>query len=273
MRIVNLALLFLAAFFLTIGNIGSINGLQKEKRAIIVGATSGMGKEVAKLLATSYTVGLAGRRIELLKSLKKEIKTRSYVKQIDVSKKDAIKKLKELIKEMGGLDLMLISISAANDIKNSSFEETKKYMVVDLYGFWIMAETALEFFKNQKSGHLVGWSSTSAIRGDSKNPTYGAAKAFISKYLEGKRNQMIQNNVSIYFTDIIPGWVEVEAVDVHKIPEAYWIATTKDAAKQIVEAIEAKKKRAYITKRWQVMAVLWAIIPDCIYNMGWFKWR
>jgi short-subunit dehydrogenase len=70
----------------------------------------------------------------------------------------------------------------------------------------------------------------------------------------------------IFITDIIPGWVEIEAIDVHKIPQAYWIATTEEAARQIVDAIMQKKKKAYITARWQLIALLYAICPDWLYN-------
>ncbi|KKQ32864.1 MAG: 3-oxoacyl carrier protein reductase [candidate division TM6 bacterium GW2011_GWF2_37_49] len=239
-----------------------------KNKAIVVGATSGMGRQVAKLLAQDYEVGLVGRRLNLLESLQAEIPTKSYIKQIDVTEQDAaIQKLSELIEEMGGLDLIVISISAANDIKGQEgFEVDKKILAVDLTGFWIMAETALAFFEKQKSGHLVGISSTSGLRGCAACPFYSGAKAFISRYLEGVRNKIIQSKLPIYVTDIIPGWVEIEAEDVHKIPGAYWVATTQKAAQQIYDAIKAKKKKAYITKRWQLIAWLYDITPDFIYN-------
>ena len=253
-------------------------------KAIIVGATSGMGRQVAKMLSKDYDIGLVGRRLNLLESLKAEIPTKSYIKQIDVTQAEAaIQKLSELIEEMGGLDLIVISISAANDnlpngnLANSNlinddletkkkFEKNKKTIDVDLFGFWIMADTALSFFEKQKSGHLVGISSTSGLRGSASCPVYSGAKAFISRYLEGVRNQMIQKNIPIHITDIIPGWVEIEAEDIHKIPGAYWVATTQKAAQQICDAIKAKKKKAYITKRWQLIAWLYGITPDFIYN-------
>ncbi len=245
-------------------------------KAIIVGATSGMGRQVAKILAKDYDVGLVGRRLNLLESLSAEIPTKSYIKQIDVTQTEAaIQKLSELIGEMGGLDLIVISISAANDNIESknSFEADKKTIAVDLIGFWIMADAALSFFEKQKSGHLVGISSTSGLRGDASCPVYSGAKAFISRYLEGVRNKMIQKNIPIYVTDIIPGWVEIEAVDVHKIPGAYWVATTQKAAQQIYDAIKAKKKKAYITKRWQLIALFLDFLPDCVYNANWWPLR
>lgn len=241
------------------------------KNAIVIGASSGMGRQVAKLLAKEgYIVGLVARRMELLTSLAQEIKTKTYTKCIDVAQHgQAIEDLNEFIKEMSGLDLIVISISASNDNINTtnSLENYKRTLNVDLLGFWYMANTALEYFYKQGHGHLVGISSTSGLIGQGENPVYSGAKAFIQRYLEGVRNKLIQSKINtIFITDIIPGWVEVEAEDVHKIPGAYWVATTQEAAKQIVNAIKKKKKKAYITARWEIIALLYKICPDWLYN-------
>ena len=81
------------------------------KKAIIIGATSGIGKELAKVLAKNdYVVGISGRRINLLHELQKEINSKTFIKQIDVTNtNDAIKQMNELINEMNGVDLIIIS--------------------------------------------------------------------------------------------------------------------------------------------------------------------
>lgn len=241
------------------------------KKAIVIGASSGMGRQVAKLLAKEgYEVGLAARRVELLSSLAQEIDSKTYIKQIDVAQHQfAVEALNQLINEMDGLDLIVISISAANDNCDTQdqLENYKRTLNVDLLGFWYIANTALNYFYKQNHGHLIGISSTSGLIGEANNPVYSGAKAFLQRYMEGIRNKLVQSKrTNIFVTDIIPGWVEVEAEDVHKIPQAYWIATTKEAAKQIVNAIKKKKKKAYITARWQIIAILYKICPNWLYN-------
>lgn len=242
---------------------------QTIKRAIVIGATSGMGRQVAKLLATEggYEVGLVGRRVNLLKSLQKEIPTKTYIKQIDVSQHTYAKQqLAELIKEMGGLDLILISVASAYDSKLTKYENDINTIDVTLVGFWEMAEVALEIFEKQKSGHLVGISSMSGVRGDARYPTYCGAKAFISTYLEGIRNYMIQKNIPVYVTDIMPGWVDTEAIKYSEMPGTYWVTPLEKAGRQIFEAIQNKQKVAYISKRQILVKFALNIVPDFIYN-------
>ena len=244
-----------------------------DKKAIIIGATSGMGKAVAiKLAKAGYIVGMAGRRKALLTELKKQIPN-SFIKRIDVTMPEAQEKLKSLIEQMGGMDLMVISVSSNNDLNKSMTEaEIDKYVLdVDLRGFYTMASAGFAYFEKQKAGHMVGISSVDGIRGNAQCPTYSGAKAFIDKYLEGKRNQYLQHKIPITVTDIVPGWVDNEKCKYSKQSGTYWVASTDDAAKQIVEAIQEKKKVAYITKRWAIISCLLQIVPDRIYNaMGGF---
>jgi len=241
-----------------------------EKKAIVVGATSGMGRAVAKLLAQDgYILGLASRRTHLLESLQQEIKGESYIKKIDAScHEKAAQDLQDLIFEMGGLDLIIISISAFTDIENenSAWVKEKKTIDVDLVGFWALSHTIMEYFEKQKHGHLVGISSIAGVRGLGHNPVYCGAKAFISTYLEGIRNKMLHYGIPIHVTDIVPGWVDVENATLSNIPGTYWVATTSKAAEHIFEAIKEKKKVAYITRRWKLIAMLLRENPDNMFE-------
>lgn len=78
------------------------------QRALIVGATSGIGKETAlQLLQKGWILGLAGRREEKLKELQQLAPDRIHIRAIDICQADAPDRLQELIEEMGGMDLYL----------------------------------------------------------------------------------------------------------------------------------------------------------------------
>lgn len=245
--------------------------LVHSRRAIVVGATSGMGHQVAKLLAKDgYKLGLVGRREHLLQTLKEEIGSECHWKKIDVSRtEETIAGLEELIADLGGLDLMFISVSALGDLKKTksrSWDDLAKLIDVDAKGFWICARVALKHFEEQNHGHLVAISSIDSQIGSVYSPEYSGAKAFVARFLDGTRNRMIRNQKPIFVTEIIPGPVDVERCLYSKMSDMYWVATKEVAANQIFDAIKSKAERAYITKRWKIMSLIFSYAPDWVYR-------
>ena len=237
------------------------------KRAIVIGASSGIGREIAKQLSKNgYTVGLVARRKPLLESLQKELSNPAYIACIDVAGPQARDQVQELITEMGGLDLMVISISAHIEADSLTWDKKSLYVDVDIKGFMAMADSAITLFKQQNSGHLVGISSTSGLRGNAQNPEYSAAKAWASYYLEAQRNYMIQNNYNVSVTDVCPGYVATEYYPMGTDPRAYWEISAKEAGKVIMAGIKKKQKMAYVPRKIWIVAGLLKCLPDSLYN-------
>lgn len=234
------------------------------KKAIVIGATSGIGRELAKILSlNNYVVGMAGRRTDLLSMLQREI-TGAYIKRIDViESEEAITLLKELIREMGGMDIIVISSGVGFINPALDWKKEKETIDVNISGFAAIVNAAFEYFSNQDSGHIVGISSIAAIRGSGEAPAYNASKAFVSNYLEGLRQKASKSGVAITVTEIQPGFVNTEMA---KGEGLFWVAPPEKAARQIFNAIIGKKKHAYITKRWRLVALLLKIIPGWVYN-------
>ncbi|MCX6112955.1 MAG: SDR family NAD(P)-dependent oxidoreductase [Proteobacteria bacterium] len=207
------------------------------KKVIIIGASSGIGEALARVFAKNgYIIGLTARRIELLKNIQAELKTKSYVKYMDLLKPDdAIRALEELIREMDGVDIVIINSGTGHEGKILEFEKERIAIDVNVLGFTAMAA-----------------------------PAYGASKAYLSFYLEGLRHKFAQQKQNIYITDIKPGYVYTPLTQNHE--KMIWVSTAQKAASQIYDAIIGKKKHAYITKRWILLAWLLKIIPDFIYN-------
>lgn len=235
------------------------------KKAIIIGASSGIGRELAKVLSRdSYAVGLAGRRADLLKSLQDEITGASFIKHIDVSKQDeAIGHLEEFILEMGGLDLIVISSGVGFINPELGWKAEKDTVDVNVSGFAAMAGVAFKHFLKQDYGHIVGISSVAALRGGAEAPAYNASKAFVSNYLGGLRQKAAKAGAAITVTDIKPGFVNTAMA---KGEGLFWVASPEKAANQIYRAIEGRRKHAYITRRWRLMAWLLKFMPEWIYN-------
>lgn len=234
-------------------------------KAVVIGATSGIGKEVARVLSqNNYVVGLAGRRVELLSQLQREMPVKTYTKRIDVTQPtEAMRLLKELVEEMGGMDLIVISSGVGFINPDLHWEQEKDTIAVNVSGFTAVANVAFQHFCKQGSGHLVGISSVAALRGSSDAPAYNASKAFVSNYMEGLRQKAGKMGMSVTVTDIQPGYVDTAMA---KGEGAFWVAPPEKAARQIFQAIVAGKKHAYVTRRWRMIGWMLKVMPDWMYN-------
>ncbi len=234
------------------------------KKAIIIGASSGIGKELTKIFAShGCEVGIAARRTDLLNELVAEIPTKIYTATIDIKNTDlAIQSLEKLIKDVGDVDIIVISSGIGHINPFLDWSKEKETIETNVSGFTAMAGVAMNYFIHKRSGHLVGISSIASIRGDNAGSAYSASKAFMSNYLEGLRKKVAKEKIDITITDIQPGFVDTA---MSKGDGLFWVASPQKAAKQIYQAIQQKKKKAYITKRWAIIAWLLKIMPDFLY--------
>jgi short-subunit dehydrogenase len=235
------------------------------KKVIIIGASSGIGKELARIFASNgYEVGIAARRTDLLKGLAAELPTRVYISTIDVSNSQpAIQSLEKLIQDMVEVDIIIICAGTGYLNPSLNWPQEKETIDTNVFGFTAMAGVAMRYFIKRKSGHLVGISSIAGIRGSNICPAYNASKAFISNYLEGLRKKAVKEKLKICLTDIQPGLIDTAMA---KGEGLFWVAAPQKAANQMYRAILQKKKRAYITKRWVIVAWLLKIMPEFIYD-------
>lgn len=235
------------------------------KKAIIIGATSGIGKGIAKILVDNdYKVGITGRRTELLEELKSQNPNSYYTRSFDITDtKIIVENLEALTTVLGGLDLLIISSGTGDLNEKLDFEIEKRTVETNVMGFTCIANWAFNYFENQKSGHLVAISSVGGLRGSRIAPAYNATKAYQVNYLEGLRQKARKLNQQIYVTDIRPGFVDT---DMAKGEGQFWVATVDKATRQIFEAIKQKKKIAYVTKRWRIIASILKRVPRQIYD-------
>lgn len=234
------------------------------KKAIVIGASSGIGRELAIELANEgYEVGLMARRMELLQELQNLIPTKTYLDFLDISQpQGAILRLERLIQEMEGVDLVVINSGIGFLNPELDWQKEKQTIDVNVSGFTSMAGAAFNVFLKQGKGHLVGISSIAALRGSDIAPAYHASKAYMANYLEGLRKKAFQSKSRITVTEIRPGYVDTEMA---KGDKKFWMASPKVASEQICSAIRRKKSVAYVTRRWRLIGWLMNILPDSLY--------
>ena len=207
------------------------------KKAIIVGASSGIGKGLARLLIENdYKVGITGRKTELLDELKKTNSNSFIVKTFDATDtKISIEKLEELTSELGGLDLLIFSSGTGDLNETLDFEIERKIIDLNVTGFTNIIDWTYNYFEKQKFGHLVAITSVAGIRGSRQAPSYNATKSYQINYLEGLRQKSTKSKKPIFVTDIRPGLVDT---DMAKGEGLFWVMPVDKVVKQIFKAIK-----------------------------------
>ncbi len=236
------------------------------KKVIITGATSGIGYELAKQMAKKgYKIGLIGRRTERLEQLAEEIGENAYYRTCDVTDHETANVMYQgLTDEMGGLDIMILNAGVGIDTLLPKWESDLKTVDVNVTAFVHGAHFAFNFFRSQKHGQIVGMSSIASHLASGRAAIYTASKHFISNYMTGLRQIANRLELDIVVSDIRPGYVISEMTENNK--NMFWVASTEKAVAQMVAAIEKRKKRAYITKRWKLIAFIATITPQFVWD-------
>ncbi len=148
------------------------------KKAIIIGASSGIGKEVAHLLlADGWQLGVAARREEQLLELKALAPERINVMKIDVTDSDAGERLLSLIRQVGGMDLYFHASGIGKQNRTLDAGIELRTMETNAVGFTRMIGTAFRYFAEQGGGHIAAITSIAGTKGLGPAPSYSATKA------------------------------------------------------------------------------------------------
>ncbi len=216
--------------------------LNNQKRIIIVGATSGIGRKMAELYAEKgCKVGITGRRSELLWEIKQQFPEKIKTECFDVTGLENIARLESLIQKLGGMDILVYSSGIGEPSKELDWQLDKLTVDTNVNGFVEIANWGFNYFKRQNHGSLVVISSIASHRGNSWAPAYSASKAFQSNYFEGLSMKAHRMKKNISVTCIEPGFVETKMAKGNKI---FWTVPVLKAAKQIISAIEKKEKES-----------------------------
>lgn len=236
------------------------------KKAIIIGASSGMGMEVAKLLlADGYSLGVAARREDRLQSIKQMAPDRVEVATIDVTEEDATVRLRELIDRLDGMDLFFYASGIGK--QNRTLESDIELNTVNTngMGFTRMIGEAYRYFAERGKGHIAAITSIAGTKGLGPAPSYSATKAMQNVYLQALEQQANARGLKIRFIDIRPGFVDTDLLkgDFH-YP---MMLKPKKVARQIVSAIHSKRHIKVIDWRYAVLTALWRRIPRSIWRL------
>ena len=235
------------------------------RRAVIIGASSGLGFEMAKILINDgWRVGIAARGIHLLQDLAAIAPGQVEVAAIDVTDGDAPGRLEELVARVGGMDLFVMS--AGIGWQNPQLEESVETATVatNALGFARLVGAAFRFMAGHGGGHIAAITSIAGTKGLGAAPAYSATKAFQNTYLQSLEQLAAIRRLPITFTDIRPGFVATALLG--QSPRYPMLMRPDAVARSAVKAVYKRRHKVVIDWRWAVLTALWRLIPDCLWR-------
>lgn len=228
------------------------------KRAIVVGASSGIGLEVARLLRQQgWMVGVAARRVELLTVFE-------HSAQIDVTSPDAGEQLLALVERVGGLDLYFHASGIGHQNRELHEDIELRTLETNALGFTRMVGTAYRYMAGHGGGHIAVISSIAGTKGLGPAPSYSATKAFQNTYIQSLEQLANARRLNIRFTDLRPGFV---ATDLLNDGNRYPILLDKvSVARDMVRSIGRRRHVWVIDWRWRFITSVWRLIPRCLWR-------
>jgi short-subunit dehydrogenase len=245
--------------------------LQPRRKALIIGASSGIGAALARQLAgEGYSLALLARRDDLLQALCEEINAacgeqRALCYFHDAAETRAVPALfQRILAELGGLDLVIYNsgVNLPAGPQAFDFEKDRQMIEVNFLGAVAWLGRAAAAFQNLGRGMIVGVSSVAGDRGRAGVPVYTASKAALTTYLEALRNRLARSGVHVL--TVRPGFVETEMLKAAQRP--FWVIKPDRAAAEIARAIRRRKQSIYVPARWGLVMLVIRHIPSFLFR-------
>ena len=179
--------------------------------AIVTGASTGIGRELAVELSNNYFVYLVSRNINNLNKTKEIIvnnKNDCDIIAADISDQESVEKIYNTIHNKNNLELLINNAGLAlfKDISNTSIDDWDKTSNVNLRGSFLMTKFAVELFKLKKTGKIVFINSGAGLKPFKDSSAYVASKYGLRGFASSLREELRQFNVKVI--SIFPGAVD-----------------------------------------------------------------
>lgn len=251
--------------------------MNEQMRALITGASSGIGLALAKDLSQrGYEVALLARRGELLEKLARELKTRAAFVACDVTDVVAVgRAVRTLERQLGPFDLAIANagIRIAGHATNFNVRDAEQTIRVNLLGMLYLFGAVIPGMVERRHGRFVGIASMAGLRGTPLGATYSASKSAMQVFLEASRIELAPYGIGV--TIVNPGFIATPLTVTNNF-EMPLLMRTDRAAKIIVNGIERGTR--VVEFPWRMSLLMHTIrhLPDPLYDRlaaRYVRWR
>jgi short-subunit dehydrogenase len=240
------------------------------KNIILTGASSGIGFELARLIAgQKCNIALLSRRKEITDKAASDLAcTGSKILSLkcDVTKTDEIKScFNHILNEFGTVDIAILGsgVSFRHTVEEFNSETAKKTFDVNVFGITNFLEVLIPYFIVKKEGMIVGVSSLADGRGFPKSGLYCASKAAVTLLLESTRVELKKYNIKVLM--VKPGFVKTPMTDKNDFQMPFLMPASK-AAKIILNGIEKEKRVIQFPLPTALGARFLRLLPDGLFD-------
>ena len=236
--------------------------IESGTRAIVTGATRGIGRATALALARrAARVGAVARGAEELEALAGELGGGAVALPADVADREAIAgAVSRFVAETGGLELAVANAGLAHygPFADQPIEHAEQMVSLNVMGTIYTVHAALEPMLAQGRGHVVVVSSGAGLRAFPWGAVYGATKAADKGFAEALRHELSGTGVSV--STVLPGEVETSLHDHQpdRVPD--WrrsdeAISADEVADAVLRAVEEDRREVHVPAAVRVLAL------------------
>lgn len=181
-------------------------------KALITGASSGIGKDIACILGNlGYDLIVVARRKNILNELKKEVKTNVLVIPLDLSEEDNLETLWNAVKDED-IDILVnnAGFGLFGEFDKTDLDTEFKMIDVNIKAVHYLTKKFLIKFKEKNSGHILNVASSAGFMAGPKLSTYYATKNYVLRLTEAIYEELKVDKSNVKISCLCPGPVDTE---------------------------------------------------------------
>lgn len=233
-------------------------------KALITGASSGIGEAIAKILSEKgYETVLVARRKERLEALSQALPSKSEVYTADLSDMDEVR---ALFRKYQDIDILInnAGFGVYGDFTKTDFDRESQMIDVNIRALHYLMKAYIPVFEKRGGGKILNVASSAAFFPGPLLSSYYASKAYVLRLSTAVREELRRRKSPVTITALCPGPVETEFGQLSGSELGKRTISAHFAAKQAVDAMMKGKAIVVPTSTMKLTRLLSKLLPESL---------